>query len=179
MDDFIIVGAPDSDECAKNLSTLLQTCSFLGMPVAPDKTEDPTPVIIFLGIEIDSINQQLRLPKEKLARALKLLRSWSNKRTATKKELQSLAGTLEDAARIIVPGKAFLRRIYDAVASLSKSHHHIRLNSDVRSDIAWWLTFMTEWNGISLSSTLCELAPSITLTSDASGSWGCGAYSND
>ena len=179
LDDFITVGAPDSDECADNLSTLLHSCSMLGMPVAPDKTEAPTPIIVFLGIEIDSIKQQLRLPQEKLARILKLLRSWSGRRTGTKKELQSLAGTLEDAARIIIPGKAFLRRIYDAAASLAKSHHHIRLNSDVRSDIAWWLTFMTEWNGISLFSTLCELAPSAIVTSDASGHWGCGAYFTD
>ena len=73
---MITVGTHHSDECAENL---LQTCSFMGMPVAPDKTEDPTPVTILLGIKIDSINQQLRLPKETLARALKLLCSWSNK----------------------------------------------------------------------------------------------------
>ena len=61
------VGTPNSDECAENL---LQTCSFLVMPVAPNKTEDPTPFTILLGnksYKIDSINQQLRLPKETLA----------------------------------------------------------------------------------------------------------------
>ena len=58
------VGTPNSDECAENL---LQTCSFLVMPVAPNKTEDPTPFTILLGNKIDSINQQLRLSKETLA----------------------------------------------------------------------------------------------------------------
>ena len=50
---MITVGNPHSDECAENL---LQTCSFMGMPVAPDKTDDPTPVTILSGIKIDSIN---------------------------------------------------------------------------------------------------------------------------
>ncbi len=80
LDDFTTVGGANTEECADNLSTLLQTCSALGVPVAPEKTVSPTLVITFLGI---------------------------------------LAGILEDAARIIIPGKAFLRRIYNAIALLS------------------------------------------------------------
>ena len=121
---YVTVGTPDSDECAENL---LQTCSFLVTPVAPNKTEDPTPVTILLGNKIDSINQQLRLPKETLARALKLLCSWF---TCVHSERCSTH------ASIFLEG-IFLRRIYDATASLSKSHHHIRLNANVHSDIAW------------------------------------------
>ncbi len=176
LDDFITIGGEDTEECADNLSMLLQMCATLGIPVAPEKTVTPTPFITFLGIEIDSIAQQLRLPAEKMARILKMLRSWSSKKNATKKDLQSLAGTLEDAARIIKPGKAFLRRIYTAVGGLSKPHHHVRLNEAVRSDLAWWLAFMEKWNGITLFSTCCTTIPSAIVTSNASGSWGCGAY---
>ena len=43
LDDFITVGGANTEECADNLSTLLQTCSALGVPVAPEKTVSPTP----------------------------------------------------------------------------------------------------------------------------------------
>lgn len=35
---------------------------------------------------------------------------------------------------------------------------------------------MVQWNGISLLTALEEVSPSVVLTSDASGAWGCGAY---
>ena len=40
----------------------------------------------------------------------------------------------------------------------------------------WWHEFLAEWNGILMLSALGDQQPSVTLTSDASGSWGCGAY---
>ena len=81
--------------------------------------------------------QELWLPSEKLARISASLHSWMNHRSAMKRELQSLAGILEDAARTVRPGKTFLRRIYEAIASLAKPHHHIKLNVALRSDIGW------------------------------------------
>ena len=42
-----------------------------------------------------------------------------------------------------------------------------RLNASVRSDIAWWNAFATQWNGCSLLSTTGS--QSVELTSDASG----------
>ena len=40
----------------------------------------------------------------------------------------------------------------------------------------WWSEYIADWNGISLLQSLGELVPTTTLTSDASGTWGCGAY---
>ena len=45
------------------------------------------------------------------------------------------------------------------------------------SDMLWWRTFMVEWNGLSLlrSKFLWSL-PDYCIQTDASGSWGCGAF---
>ena len=56
--------------------------------------------------------------------------------------------------------------------------HHIKLNAGARSDLAWWHEFLEDWNGLSLLAALGELKPTVVLTSDASGSWGCGAFWN-
>ena len=49
------------------------------------------------------------------------------------------------------------------------------LNRAFRSDLAWWRLFSTEWNSISFLPPPTRL-PLKQLASDASGSWGCGAY---
>lgn len=54
--------------------------------------------------------------------------------------------------------------------------HHIRLNSAARADIVWWHLFATNWNGISMLWDSSIWSPEFNIFSDASGSWGCGAY---
>lgn len=54
----------------------------------------------------------------------------------------------------------------------------IRLNSGFRSDLAWWQSFINRWNGISFLPTPSQL-PTLEMASDASGSWGCGAWHID
>ena len=66
-----------------------------------------------------------------------------------------------------------MRRLIDLSTTASELYHHIRLNLHARSDIAWWHSFLAARNGLSIFSTCSQLC---VLTSDASGSWGCGAY---
>ncbi len=54
--------------------------------------------------------------------------------------------------------------------------HWIRLNRAFRADLEWWRTFLTTWNCHSMMHVHAYRAPpDLTLESDASGSWGCGA----
>ena len=55
-----------------------------GSPVAEHKVEGPTTVLIFLGIEIDTFQEILRLPADKLAKLQDLLKIWSQRRVCTK-----------------------------------------------------------------------------------------------
>lgn len=86
-------------------------------------------------------------------------------------------GTLEHACRIVKPGRAFLRRAIDLLHNpgSTKSHHHLRLNCEFNADLPWWKTFAVHWNGISMF--LYPPRPAFSATLDASGIWGCGAWS--
>ena len=101
------------------------------------KIECPACCMTFLGIEIDTIEGCLRLPKNILWRLCELLREWSHKRACTKRELLSLAGLLHHAATVVKPGRMFVRRLIDLSAIPKELHFHVRLNKDARSDI-WW-----------------------------------------
>ena len=173
LDDFLLVGPPGNPtSCQSNLAIALETCSSLGFPTAPEKTEGPSTTIVFLGIEIDSILMELRLPKEKLSRLKALTDHWLVKKAATKRELQSIIGHLSHAASVVRAGRPFIRHLIETSKIPRSPHCWVRLNSECRADIAWWHMFIQGWNG---SSFMPSPTHTFTSTSDASGSWGCGA----
>ena len=177
LDDFITMGPPGSQECRENLDRILAVCAELGVPLALEKLEGPTPRLTFLGIEMDTEAGVLRLPAEKLSRLKGLLAQWSRRRSCRRQQLESLVGTLQHAARVVKPGRTFLRRMIDLLRTpgATKPHHHIRLNREFRADLQWWRTFAVHWNGVAMFP--CVITPTSAATSDASGAWGCGAWS--
>lgn len=69
-----------------------------------------------------------------------------------------------------------MRRLFDLSRVVSNPDHHLRLSVAARSDLAWWHEFLEAWNGISLMTATNTAVPDVVLTSDASGSWGCGGF---
>ena len=178
LDDFLLFGSPDSDECRQALEKILETCARLGVPLALHKTKGPSTIIIFLGIELDMKAMTLRLPEEKLIRLKREILRWQGRRSCTKRELLSLIGLLQHACCVVRPGRSFLRRMIALTKATKELHHRIRLNRGFRSDLQWWACFLPDWNGVSMMSRYTRAGYGATVTSDASGSWGCGAYSS-
>jgi len=149
--------------------------------VAPEKTEGPASVLTFLGIEIDTVAGQLRLPQDKLVRLQASILQWMQphdrtvpKRSGKKRDLLSLIGLLHHATKVVRPGRAFVQNLIDAAASVPALDHHVHLSPAAKADLCWWHSFLPMWNGVSV---LPPESPGFTLVSDASGSWGCGALS--
>ena len=179
LDDFLFLGAPKSSECWDALQTFREACAQMGIPIAEEKTEGPSTTLEFLGVILDSGNMQMRLPDRKLQALKAELEVWLGRKVATKRELQSLAGSLQHAARVVKPGKCFTRRVHELSAVRHKPYHKVRLNRDFRSDIVWWSVFLDQWNGVSLLWQAEDTIPDIQVFSDAAGSWGCGALSQE
>ena len=175
LDDFLFLGPPGSPRCALALQQALDMCRALGVPVAAHKTEGPATKLTFLGIQINTDTMSLSLPRDKLLRILSLVLSWRSRQAATRRELQSLIGHLSHAAFVVLPGRIFLRRMIGLMKTASQPRHHVRLTAGFRSDLLWWASFLPRWNG---RSVMPPPAPSFTVTSDASGSWGCGAVTD-
>ena len=174
LDDYVTFGPAGSLECARSLEIIQQTCTELGVPLAVEKLEGPTTCITFLGIEVDTVAGVLRLPQDKLSRLRDALSAWEQKKSCTRRELESFIGTLQHACRVVRPGRSFLRRMIDLLRIPKRPHHHIRLNHEFRADLWWWVVFASRWNGVALFPPLAR--PAATVTSDASGEWGCGAW---
>ncbi len=176
LDDFLLMGAPQSVECQQALETALELCRKLGIPIARHNTKGPGIVLVFLGIELDTVRMEARLPQEKLRRLKQEIRQWEQRRSCTKRELLSLIGQLQHACCVVKPGRSFLRRMIDLSRTVREMHYTVRLNKSFRSDLQWWTCFLPTWNGVGMMSGIVPARYVGTITSDASGSWGCGAF---
>ena len=176
LDDFLVIGAPESNECAMALATVLRVFERLGLPAAPNKLEGPWTRLTFLGFELDSREMIIRLPLQKLLELQELVQAWRGRRACTRSDLESLVGKLAHACTVVQPGKTFMRRMFELLGAFRRADHPISLRAPFRSDLLWWSTFLDSWNGVSM---LHPIHGQYThhVWSDASGSFGCGAVS--
>ena len=176
LDDFIILGPTCDSRCKRGLDVVLELCERLGVPLAMEKLEGPTTCLTFLGIEVDTEAMELRLPEMKLKSLTSTVKEWYGRKSCTKRELLSFIGLLSHACKVVRPGRRFLRRLINLSTGTRSLNRCIRLNGECRSDIGWWYTFLPQWNGISMLWDGQKEHPDHQAWSDASGSWGCGAY---
>ena len=168
LDDFFLCSS-SPEECQAHMDVMCSLFSELGIPLAQEKTVGPVQCVSYLGIEIDAHSQVVRLPVDKFNDLMSMLAFWQGRKKCTKRELLSLIGSLSFAAKVVKPGRMFLRRLIDLSTSVSSLNHHITLNSEGRADIAWWLEFLPSWNGVCFIQSEPVTSVSLSLYTDASG----------
>ena len=138
---------------------------FLIFQVKWKKLQPPTQRITILGYEYCTLTQTISLPLEKRVRLNQLLAGhskYANSRscfnpfdpsrrsTIRRKELEKLLGSLNDAARIIWPGRILLKRAYKLIYTVEKPTHHINLKKIIRDDLKIFREFLHSLVEISL-----------------------------
>ena len=178
IDDFLLLGSPASPECQRALTIILDTCRELGIPVAPEKTEGPTTKLTFLGIQLDSLSMCTALPADKIRCLRSMVHSLRESRVIRDiHQLESLVGHLVHAATVCPLAKAFLNNLFAVKATLRPNQIR-RLNLAARADLVWWESLLAEWSGTSVHQFLLLCQPDRFLFCDASGSWGCAAWTH-
>lgn len=170
LDDFFAILSPGDDATAY-AQQFDQLCGELGLQI--NHTKDVVGFIAeFLGIEFDSIRMEARLPPDKLAKARTTVKNLLKRATISHQELESAVGFLSFAAKVVIPGRAFLRRLFDA---LRRPAVIVRITGDMRADLLWWDTFLEHWNGVAL---IRHVDSRVTwhIWTDASGKFGMGGY---
>ena len=145
LDDFLIV-APTESLCQSQLNIFLNMCYYLGIPIAPEKTLGPSQILSFAGIELDSCRMEARLPLDKVQKCIEIITDFLKRKKVTLREVQSLTGLLNFACSVIVPGRAFLRRLIDLTIGVRSPNFSIRLTRSVKEDLGVWLSFLSRYN---------------------------------
>ena len=129
------------ENCMVSLQSMLPTLKNLGIPISKHKTYGPSTILQFLGILLDSICMEARLPEDKVQCLRSELSNWSTRKSAILQEIQSLIGILNFACKIVRPGRPFLQRIIHLTHKVNKPYHHIKLNAGFMEDIRMWQIF--------------------------------------
>jgi len=85
--DFLL-SAESKEICDRDLHAFMDMCKQLGVPLAPGKTGPCTPMQ-FLGITLDTVSMEARLPDDKLEKVRLLIRSFLGRHKVTFREAQS------------------------------------------------------------------------------------------
>ncbi len=116
LDDFLMVSASKQVSDGR-LSAFLSLCRLLGIPVVVEKNETGT-CLVFLGIMLDTIRMEARLPQDKLQKCLRLIQSYIQLQKISFKQLESLAGQLNFACKVVRPGQPFLHWLYNLMEGM-------------------------------------------------------------
>lgn len=157
LDDFLCTG-PTFTACQLAQNHIIRILRFLGFYVSWKKVSAPSQVCVYLGIEIDSIKMELRLPEGKLTKIRDLLSQVANCTVIDKKTLERLTGYLAHCATIVRGGRLFCRNLYNLYKVMhSKNLQRIRMPKSAIDDIQWWSTFASTFNGKSaIANPICE-----------------------
>ncbi|KAL7278212.1 hypothetical protein ACG7TL_008187 [Trametes sanguinea] len=168
LEDFLPIFPPTISMSRANAAVewVMGLGSQLGLEFPGVKTIFPCTALEFLGLELDTIAMEARMPADKLTWLGDLLTSWRVKRTCRLRELQGLIGFLQFASQVIPHARAFIRRLIDFSATFRSDFATRHIPAYARRDIHWWSVFHSTWNGIRL---ITPSRPTLHVYTDASG----------
>ena len=83
---------------------------YIVVPIKTEKTVQPSTVINFLDIKLDSVSRVACLPQVKSDQIQCDIQEMMDTTSFSLKDTQSLIGFLNSACQVITPGGPFLRR---------------------------------------------------------------------
>ena len=167
-------GVQEEETADMAFDTLRRLLVQFGLTEAISKSCAPNYVMVFLGVEVNSVLLTLRIPEDKMQEILTILENWSNKQICSLKELQSLVGLLNFASRCIKSGRIYLARILNFLHDMPPTGRHI-VPRETQLDIKWWKEFFPLYNGVTMMLNNDWSRPDEVLASDSCLTGG-GAY---
>ena len=128
LDDFFVCG-PNLDSCKANLDVLVTSLHDLGFKII-----DPCQWLAFLGVQIDTVMGLLSLKLEKVQELLNLLDIYKQCKSASRNQLEYLAGKFCWVSHMVPLVQAHFTSIFTFMSSLKSPTHKCRI-SELQSDL--------------------------------------------
>ena len=145
VDDIIYCGIPSKIEPA--FKFLVDLLHHLGLDINPKKLVAPSTAMVCLGILVDTKTRTMSIPPEKLDNIVNMCAQWQNKKFCSKRELQSLLGSLLYGSKCVKPARTFLNRMLHFLRSI-QNDSFTKLTEDFCKDLNWFHTFLQQFNGV-------------------------------
>ena len=169
IDDILLLA--DSRELLEDqVSGLVYLLECLGFLINMKKSLlQPSQSIEFLGIMVDTLTMELKLPGEKLKKIRAEAGRCLREESITARALSRLLGKMNAATQVIPPAPLFYRHLQMSLSqaldfSSQNYETNIMLSRDCKEELSWWIANMRKWNG----KTLLQKEIDLTIESDAS-----------
>ena len=119
--------------CDSQIQCFLDVCKHINFPVAKEKTFWGMTRLTFLGLLIDTAQQRIGIPDDKLVQACTLINNMLRKKSkkTTLQKLQQLCSFLNFLGKCVVPGRAFTRQLYAHRSYLTNKYHHLKIKREM------------------------------------------------
>ena len=148
LDDFCGAAAT-LEQAQHDYKTFIDLAASLGMALSPSKCSPPTQSLEWLGFNLDTVGMILTIPTEKLTDIIEQCNVWSDAKSATKNDLQSLTGKLMHISKCIAPGRKFISRILFTLKSAPDTGR-VWLSAGFKADVQWFVRYAEATNGTCL-----------------------------
>ena len=169
IDDILIL-AESKEVVVDQVEALIYLLKCLGFIINEKKSiTTPTQVIEFLGLTVDSVSMELKLPSEKMKKIHAEARKLADLETIDTRSLSCLLGKMNATSCVVPPAPLFTRHLQmnlsRALEANSQNYDSLlTLSQESKEELRWWDTHMSRWNGKSLIKREVDL----TIDSDTS-----------
>ena len=147
IDDLIYIGLPSVIRTPYDF--LLSLLQDLGLQVSSKKLCPPSTKVTCLGIEFDTEKCIMSIPSSKLHEIVHMCFQWSDKRVASKQELQSFLGPLLYITKCVSSSRVFLNHMLQLLRD-NAHNDMIVLNQHFHKDLKWVNVFLQSYNGVTM-----------------------------
>ena len=117
------------------------------METSKEKLVSPTTSLICLGIQVDVVEKTVSIPQSKLHQIHDDCKSWIGRKTCTKRQLQSLLGSLLYITKCVRYSRYFLNRMLEVLRQHTNKNI-VKLTNEFFKDLHWFLALLNQYNGV-------------------------------
>ena len=181
LDDFLLIGN-SYEECLEAHEFLIWLLGDLGLPVSLDKCELPRRTIVFLGVELSTEAPggicTAGVDEARVAHVLDSIKSLLCSKTVSARKVEAVLGLLTFVSQVIWGSRMFLRSAYQTLKVVNRkgSRRFVSLSEGTRRDLKWWDRIIRAQSTRRMIIGLVFPVSNFLWTTDASTSWGMGAF---
>ena len=149
----MIIMARTREEINQHMEVLAFLLEALGFIVNQEKSHlIPAQELEFLGLSVDSLSLQLKLPNEKIRQIRKEAAQLLTRESLSAQQLSQFLGKLNAVSQAMLVAPLFFRALQkDLQVALAQGaqdyEHHMRFSKDAREELVWWQHHLASWNG--------------------------------
>ena len=136
IDDILGIDLPSKIDAS--FDALRQLLEDLGFQISQKKLQAPTTCLNCLGILVNTEDFTVSVPVSKLQEITSMCLQWRNKKHCSKKQLQSLLGSLLHVTKCVRTSRFFLNRLLEVLRSM-EDRKQIPLTLEAKRDINWFV----------------------------------------